>query len=314
MEILDEALRSKPMTASGVEGDSHVEKFVKPFIGRTDTHTTHREFRDPESRHVISSGSKITIHGHEVVNGKHHAIVSKSGSSQKVRMPISNILKPTNTANAGIEHEDTFAKHLNRHGLMTGRGGGSSERHDFHLENKNSGTKIHGETKSSLSAAFGQATLSHTSERGWHFSDATKARFPHYTHAVENSTVTRGGVRKSLIGHINDTFGAPNKIKKSSENVYSDHSNLHPAHAYLRDHDVDVLHVGTHGTFRAGHSAVKDRTSLGLPVASGGGRFRVRQKDRNGLTVQFNVSHLEKSPVDMSKSEHLSAIKRKLGH
>ncbi len=318
IQYLDERVRAKPMTASGVSGDEHVQKFIQPYVGKTDTHTTHREFRDPETKHVIRSGSTVSVHGHENIGGKHHAIVSASGSSQKVKMPISNILKPAEAKNAGVDYEEHLAKNLNKHGVMKGASGGTSSRQDFHLNNKKTGESYRGEAKKDVHAVFGQASLSHHPDKGWHFSDATKRKFPHYTSAAEKATVTVDGKKKPLLQHVNDTFEKPAVktylSKKSSKNVYSDHTDLHPVHSYLKDHNVDVLHVGTHGTFRAGHSATNDRTSLGLQTATGTGKFRVREKERGALSVSFGINHMEKSGTDMTKPDHLAKIKEKLGH
>jgi len=311
--ILSEAT----LVSTGSEAKRHDEKYIKPFVGQTGTHTLKKEHEG------IEAESPVTVHGSTVIDGKHHAIVSKVGSRKKVNVPFSKINKPVKQANKGFDFESETVRKLNEHGLMSGQGAGATGGNDFHLINKKTGKKIkgkmaetayQGETKKDLSAAFGQISLTHHPERGWHISDKTRERFPQLAAQVERATVTVGGKKKSLLQHVNDTYGPPNREQKSSKNVYSDETDHAPLHAYLKDHKVDVLHVGSHGTFRAGLSHTRDRTGIGLPQTKGTGRFRVRQKHRNSLTVQFNVRKMDRSPFDMTTDEGIAHIKNKLGH
>jgi hypothetical protein len=305
------------MVGSGPDAQRHADKYITPYVGQKETHTLKKD-----NQHIPAK-TKVTVHGHKVVDGKYHAVVSGGGSSKKINVPFTHVNKPVVAKNKGLDYESKFVKTLNKHGLMSGKGAGSTSGNDFHLIDKKTG-KVHhgkvaehayqGESKKDLSAAYGQASLSHHPKKGWHFSDKAKERFPHYTAAIEKATVTVGKTKKPLLKHVNEQFGAPHPVKKSSHNVYSDPTDLHPAHAYMKDHHVDVLHVGSHGTYRAGLSHHKDRTPLGLPKTEGEGRYRVRQKHRNSLTVQFNIKKLEKSSVHLDNPEHLNAIKKKLGH
>ena len=305
------------LTSSGPDAPRHAEKYIAPFVGQKETHTLKKEHEG------IEAGSKVTVHGSTIIDGKHHAIVSRAGSRKKVNVPFAKINKPVEQKNKGFDFENETVHKLNQHGLMSGGGAGATAGNDFHLINKRTGKKVkgkmaehayQGETKKDLSAAFGQISLTHHPEKGWHISDKTRERFPHLAAEVEKATITHQGKKKKLLDHINETYGAPDREQKSSTNVYSDETDHAPMHAYLKDHHVDVLHVGSHGTFRAGMSHEKDRTGIGLPQTQGTGRFRVRQKHRNSLTVQFNVRKMDKSPFDMTSEEGIAHIKKKLGH
>lgn len=305
------------MVGSGPDAKRHAEKYITPYVGQKETHTLKKDVEH------IPAKTKVTVHGHKVIDGKHHAVVSGGGSTKKINVPFTHVNKPVVAKNKGLDYESKFVKTLNKHGLMSGKGAGATSGNDFHLINKKTGEVHHGkvaehayqgESKKDLSAAYGQASLSHHPKKGWHFADKTKERFPHYTSAIEKATVTVGKKKVPLLKHVNSQFGTPHPEKKSSHNIYSDTTDLHPAHAYMKDHHVDVLHIGSHGTYRAGLSHHKDRTPLGLPKTEGEGRYRVRQKHRNSLTVQFNIKKLEKSSVHLDNPEHLNSVKKKLGH
>lgn len=310
---------SEANLSGGKDAEDHIKKYIDPYIGQIGTHSLSK------SHEGIDQDSTVTLHGHGVdEKGKRYAIVSSLKTpNKKIKVPFSKIKKPTNQKNKGFDYESRVVEHLNKHGLMVGSGAGFSGANDIHLIDKKK-NKIHegtvektpyqGETKKDLSAAFGQASLNYHPERGWHFSDKTRKRFPEYVSSIEKSTTTVDGKPKSLIQHINDTFGPPDPDKKSSTNLYSDESDLTPMHSYLKDHHVDVLHVGSHGTFRAGQSHHEDRTGTDLPMATGKGKFRVRQKHRNSLTVQFNVKNLNKSHINLETEEGVKHLKEKLGH
>lgn len=305
--------------SGGVDAERHAKQYIEPYIGQTGTHTLDK------SHGHIPANSTITVHGHGVdEKGKRFATVSSmENPEKKINVPFSKIKKPKSQSNKGFDYETSVVNRLNQHGLMNGSGAGFSGANDIHLINKKKNavhegtveeTPYQGETKKDLSAAFGQASLKYHPEKGWHFNEKTKARFPEYTNAIENAHITVDGKKKSLMQHINDSYGAPDPEKKSSTNVYSDESDLSPMHSYLRDHHVDILHIGSHGTYKAGHSEKDDRTGTELPTAQGKGRFRVRQKHRNSLTVQFNVKHLDKSPINLDTDEGIEHMKEKLGH
>lgn len=228
-------------------------------------------------------------------------------------------------ANKGLHFESRVVSHLRKHGLMKkGKKAGFTSGNDFHLINKKTNEvhkgkmheKIHGEVKTGTHAAYGQLSIHYSEEhQKWHIHPSIREKRPEFAKAVENAHVTVDGKKKKFLDHVTHTIGHPkNEIK---QDVYSDHTDLHPAHAYLKDHHVDVLHVGTHGTFRAGKSQHKDATGAGLPKAEGVGRFRVRAK-RPGAshvrTVVFNVHKMAKSHLNLEHPEHVEHIKKALGH
>lgn len=223
--------------------------------------------------------------------------------------------------NKGLDYEKKLITHLHKHGLMSKRekgAGASPVGHDFHLLNKTKGIahpgkayeRATGESKVSTHAAFGQMSVHYDHDAGkWGIHPKIRALKPEFASAVDHATV--GG--KPLMDHVNQTMGRPSKIAKPKGDIYSDKTDLSPVHAYLKDHHVDVLHVGTHGTFRAGD---RDATGVGFPKAKGEGSFRLRQKGSNPAikTIQFNVNKLEKSHINLENDEHLQHIKQVLGH
>jgi len=100
---------------------------------------------------------------------------------------------------------------------------------------------------------------------------------------------------------------------KKAKDLSLDHPNLDPANSYLKDHHVDVLHVGSHGTYKVGK---EDKTGHGLPEFKGEGRWisKEKHKDDYKRTIQFSVRHADKSHVDLGKDEHAHAMAKTLGH
>lgn len=84
------------LSASGKDVEYHTQKYIAPFIGsgQSDTHTLSKDHHDKESGVSLKAGDKLTIHGYEDIKGKRHAIVSPSGSSEKVKIPYTSIAKP----------------------------------------------------------------------------------------------------------------------------------------------------------------------------------------------------------------------------
>ena len=75
-------------------------------------------------------------------------------------------------------------------------GAGSTAGTDFAVENRKKGTFHHGtvdgnllngETKDGVTAAMGQLTIHHTTEKGWHVGDAARAKRPKYAKEIERS-------------------------------------------------------------------------------------------------------------------------------
>jgi hypothetical protein len=321
------------MKASGISAARHTSQYITPYLPGGVKHSadTHEIASDHGS---LRAGQKVTIVGHEIkqdTKGKdiHHAIVRASGSKQKQSIPTNKLFKPATSArkNKGFAQEGQLAQHLNKHGLMKGGGAGFTGDNDFHLidkrgakDKKIGGTEgdkgaIQGEHKSDIkTTAFGQITLSRHPKTGdWHIDEKARAKRPEFAEHVERATVTVGGVKKRLLGHLTQKE-PPGTTNKSGFN--SDSTDARPAHAYMRDHGVDVAHIDTHGTYRAGVSEHKDTHKLGLPVLSGEGRFRVRQKtdNPNKRTVQFSLTKLDKSHTNIGTDEGAEKFKKVLGH
>jgi hypothetical protein len=321
----------------GLSADRHTKQYITPYLPGNPKHAegTHEiSAKSPGSG--LDAGDKVTIHGHHTTENergvrKHFAVVSKLGSKDKVTIPTSSLNKPVKKVNRGFEQETQLVSHLSKHGLMTGSGAGFTAGNDFHLLDKRNPakhTKIHGSEGTSLNdiqgehksdirtTAFGQLTLTrHPETNRWHISDKARAKRPEYAKHIENATVTHSdGSKKSLLDHLNDTESEPGVGNKSGFN--SDKTTTSPAHAYMRDHHVDVVHIDSHGTYRAGLSAESDRQKLGLPALQGEGRFRVRQKSDNPNTrnVQFSITKLDKSPVHIGTDDGATHIKKVLGH
>mgnify|MGYP006279045453 CR=1 FL=1 len=319
--------------ASGMSAARHTSQYITPYLPGGSKHSvgSHEMASDHGD---LKAGQKVTIVGHEIKqntrgNDIHHAIVQASGSKQKHSIPTNKLFKPAASArkNKGFEQEGHLTQHLNKHGLMKGGGAGFTGDNDFHLIDKRGrkekmigGTEgakgaIQGEHKSDIkTTAFGQITLSRHPETGrWHIDEKARSKRPEFARHVERATVTVGRGKKRLLDHLN-MKEPPGTSNKSGFN--SDPTDSQPAHAYMRDHGVDVAHIDTHGTFRAGASEYQDTHKLGLPVLRGEGRFRVRQKtdNPNKRTVQFSLTKVEKSHTNIGTDEGAEKFKKVLGH
>jgi hypothetical protein len=309
------------LTASGIRAEYDRKKYIDPFVGEKDTHSIKGLIPN------IDNSRPVSVHGHEIINGKHHAIISQDGGP-KQKVPFSKLIKPTTKSeNLGHGYENDFVNRLKHHGLMNQEdtGAGSTAGTDFKLINKAKKTvhsgvvtdqpnQLSGETKLGHTAAFGQITIHHTPERGWHITDRARANRPEYARAIEEAGV---------IKHMNENYGDLSSVVRTAsgraKNVVIKHPNMNPAESYLKDHHVDVLQVGGgKGTYRVGD---KDATSHGLPRMSGKGQFIVREKRLttagNVRTVQFSPDGkhgLESSSINLDHDEHIENIKKTLGH
>ena len=312
------------INAGGVDATRHAEKYLHPHVGsKVATHTV------AKAQGSISAGANVKIHKVETIGGKTHAHVSDEHGNKEVMM-ASKLHKPgSKTENKGHQFENHFIDHLKKHGLMDqdAQGAGSTAGTDFHVINKKTKVKhggkvqhggaheLNGETKQDHTAAMGQLTIHHTKEKGWHVGDEARANCPQYAAHVE----------KHIIPHMNAHHPDPSKQRKTAsgraESLRIPHPNLHPANAYLKDHHVDLLHVGGgKGTYAVG----EDKTGHGLPKIKGKGLWTVREKARssgaNGKTArtvmfQPHGTHgLEKSHVNLENEDHVKAFKKTLGH
>lgn len=295
------------LTASGARGQYDADKYITPYKNNSDSH----RLSGPVDG--LDHTKPVSVHGYEVKDGKYHATVSQNGVKRSV--PFSKLHKPIETKNAGFDVENRLVAHLKKHNLMPkeASAAGSGAGNDFILHNRKTNVMhpgkealadvLKGEVKKDKSGAFGQLTIHHTPEAGWHIKDRNRANRPEYAKRVQ----------KHVISYLNKHHRDGNV----PGDVNIPHPDLEPANAYLRDHHVDVLHIGSHGTYSIG----KDKTGIGLPEFKGkGGNFRVRKKNQfakeNSLTVQFQMSSvksLEKSPVNLENEDHLPKIKKALG-
>lgn len=296
------------LTASGDVANYHTGKYIKPYVGSENTHTVKGEVEG------IDNSKPVTVHGNEIIGGKHHAIISQGGGPKK-SVIYTKINKPKVSVNKGFEKEDQLVQHLKSHGLMphevksAGAGAGT----DFVLVNKKKNTThpgsnpspseaFRGEVKKDKTAAFGQLTIHHTPEKGWHIKDKNRENRPKYAEYVQ----------KHVISHLNKHHRDGNV-----SDISISHPDLKPAEAYLHDHHVDVVHISSHGTYAVGG----DKTGIGLPTFKGtDGKFRARKKNKfakeNSLSVQFqprSVKSLEKSHVHLENNDHIPKIKQALG-
>ena len=222
---------------------------------------------------------------------------------------------------AGFHAETGIADQLKKHSLMAAdaKTGGSTGGHDFHVVHKKAGPvggsearHIGGESKISLTAKMGSVALNHTKKKGWHVSPSSESKKPHFARAVRLAKVNG----KPFLKHLNDTWGDPAGGKHLTH-IQSDSSNLHPVHAYMKDHDVHVLHIHTHGTFRGGDSEKSDHLGLGLPTPKGTGRMSAaRERAGGAVHVSFRPHQgtFSKSKVDLMKDDHAAKFAKRLGH
>lgn len=324
------ALTESRISGSGVDAARHASKYITPYLPGGEKHAegTHKL---GVSTNGMEAGTALTIHGHHVDNsGTHHVTVSKQGSSDKVTLPASKLTKPTGATkveNKGHQYEKQFFEHAKKHGLVPEghKPAGSTAGTDFPILNKKKNTThsgtvssedrvMHGEAKAGLTAAFGQLTIKHTPEKGWHIPDEARAKRPEYANEIEKA---------GIIEHMNkhhdpDKHEIKTTASGRAKSIQMDHPNLNPAKAYLKDHHVHVLQVGGgYGTYRVGE---KDHTGHGLPELSGKGKWTVREKqfgNKRARTVMFQPagkSGLNKSHVNLEKDEDMQKFKKTLGH
>lgn len=321
------------MSASGRDAEKHVRQYVTPYLPGGKQYNkagTHVLAKDHEG---LKAGTKIVLHAHlqqprlggEV---RHNVHASVPGSKEKHIIPLSKVRKPGEAPkNEGHNFETEFINHVKKHGIMPqeAQGAGSTAGTDFVIENKNKKTMhpgtvnseenvFHGETKQDTRAAFGQLTIHHTPERGWHIGDKARAQRPQYAKAIEDA-----GILDHMNNHYDpDKHKIPTTASGRAKSISMTHPNLNPAEAYLRDHHVHVLHVGGgYGTYHVGD---KDQTGHGFPSISGHGKWTVREKqagNKRARTVMFQpngTKGLDKSHINLEDEKHIDAFKKTLGH
>ena len=241
-------------------------------------------------------------------------------------------LKESNTSRA-TSGEVTLVKHLKKHRLADkdATTAGSTGGKDFEVKHPVTAASIKGkqreyiggELKDSVRGGkFGSVAIRYHKDKGWHVSESTKNKKPHLSAQVEKATVTHDGNTLSLLDHLNKHWG-PSQVGKNHTTVNSDTTDMAPAHAYMQDHDVHLVHIGDRGTFRAGHSQATDIHNTGLPVLSGTGRFVVsterkrteaHQRAGTGMQVNFrpHPNSIKPSHINISTDEGAKEFKKSM--
>jgi len=305
------------LSATGTQGERHMHKYIKPFHGgkQKNTHTLATPFNN------LKKGTPLTVLSSKVINDRHHTVVSAGG--QKHTIPNTKINKPPhlakNAGSAGLAAESKLINHLKKHNLMDKdvKGAGyNSKGVDFYIRHSKGHTfggqeknQVGGESKISLAAKFGAIGIQHDPAKGgWHISEKNRKAKPSLAAAIDK--IKMGG--RKLMDHLNQTFH-PQKEKFQSIRTPRT-SDLSALHGYTKDHGVDVLHVHSHGTFRAGMSQHKDRTGVGFPAPKGEGHYRIETRPGKGTQIEFRLNKLEKSHLDLMNKDHVPHIKKALGY
>lgn len=307
------------ISASGQDAERQRKKYIDPHVGSGNfSHTV------AKSHGSIAAGSSVKIHKVEQINGKNHVHTEDEHGNKEV-IPVSKLHKTNDspTENSGHKFENSFIDHLKKHGLMEkdAQGAGSTAGTDFHVINKKKNIKhpgkvqahvFNGETKQDHTAAMGQLTIQHHPDKGWHIPDKAREKRPEYAAEIEKS---------GILDHMNKHHPDPHKEESTAsgraKSLSFKHPNMNPAHAYLKDHHVDLLHIGGgKGTYSVG----EDKTGHGLPQISGKGKWTVREKqagNKTSRTVMFQPDGkhgLTPSHVNLENEDHINSFKRALGH
>ena len=323
LEVLHEAEGRGTMTASGAISIDHEKKYITPHIGSQDfTHVLDK------AHDGVPAGSKLRITKAERLDGKLHIHATDDNTKESHVIPISKVRKPGEAPkNEGHNYEIATFERFKKAGITPANAShaGSTAGTDVPIENKkikethkgrinHGGDILSGEVKEGTTAAMGQLTINHNTEKGWHISDKARKNRPKYASAIEKA---------GLLEHMNKTQD-PDKHKIETtasgraKTITIKHPDLSPAVSYLKDHHVDVLHVGSgYGTYRVNS---KDVTGHGLPAIKGKGKFIIREKqagNKRARTIAFHpdgVKGLEKSHVNLDNDDHLEHFAKTLGH
>ena len=324
-------LAEASLTTSGPNADRHFKKYVKDYLPGGSSHGegTHAIAKSGDG---FNAGDAVTIHGHRIDDsGKHMLTVSKTGSNEKKEVIASRLTKPigkTQTENKGHLYEKAVFDRFKEHGLVPHgyKPAGSTAGTDVPILNKKKnvshGSRIvdpesrnlySGEVKKDTTAAFGQLTIQHHPDKGWHIPDKARANRPKFAKAIEDA---------GILEHMNKHHPNPHESETTesgrAKTITMKHPDLKPAESYLQDHHVDVLQVGGgHGTYSVGE---KDATGHGLPRLSGKGKWSIREKqfgNKTSRTVAFQPDGkkgLDNSHINLDHDEHMTPFKKTLGH
>jgi len=202
---------------------------------------------------------------------------------------------------------------MKKNGLVAKRSKspGSNVGSDVKIVGKHS--TLNGEVKSKMSTNFGQMTIHHNPKKGgWHIPDSSRERSPEFAKEFEKT---------GIIDHLNKHHDPSKNIRRTAsgraEELSFHHKNVQPAKAYMKDKNIDFVHVKTHGTFVGGHK--KDVSGMDLPHVSGQGKWTVREKHQSATgkhtrTVRFSpYARNKKSHVHLDNPEHVEKFKKTLG-
>lgn len=112
IQYIEEALDygNVALSGTGANAKRHAAKYITPHINAQEpTHTIKTAYKG------IPAGAEVKVHGHEVVNGKYHAIVSHDGEHKLV--PFSRMYKPRVSYSYNDEHA---TKHMWNHSVLHG--------------------------------------------------------------------------------------------------------------------------------------------------------------------------------------------------
>ena len=316
-QFIQKSLTEGTMSATGTQGLRHALKYVHPFHGgkQKNTHTL------AIPHEGLKKGTPLTVLSSKLIGGRHHTVASAGG--KKYTIPNTRINKPkgfvVNRGTAGLQAESKLINHLKKHELMdkSVKGAGyNSKGVDFYIRHSKGHTfggqernQIGGESKISLKAKFGAMGIMHDPAKGgWHIPDKNRQAKPNLAASIDK--IKMNG--KPLMQHLNENF---HPQKERYQQIRTPKTNdLSSLHGYIRDHGVDVLHVHSHGTFRAGMSEHRDRTGVGFPAPKGEGHYRIETRPGKGTQVEFRLNSLEKSHLDLMNKEHIPHIKKSLGY
>tara|TARA_R110000868_G_scaffold25423_11_gene99271 strand:- start:18323 stop:19255 length:933 start_codon:yes stop_codon:yes gene_type:complete len=276
-----------------------LKKYIEPIIGIEDG------ARIRTSTQMFSKDSYVTINAWTIVDNKYCAVVSSDNIDKEI-IPISKISKYKSIeqrhVNKGVSYEQKIALNLNNAGLMQGQGAGCLDGWDCSVQCAN-GTILGMEIKYTSHCILGQGVL-HCKSDGWQISDKFKARSPIFASSVERATIDG----EPLLEYVKANVSKPykNEIKRGVS-IWSDDMDFSPILGYLKDKNVDLLHIGKKGTYRV------QETLPELPLPSGTCRIRVRGKHKNSLTALCVISNIIPSHSDwnMLSLEELENIKQR---
>lgn len=325
--IEEEQIKQPLLSWGGIKGKRHAMHYISPFVNSHETLEVGKDHED------VKAGTKVRVIKQHEVNGRHFTEVVPEGSNRSVIIPNNKIKKRPELIRkwgaGGFAAESATADILKKEGMMRqeAKPAGSTTGHDFHIltgnnkelggeERENINHEIGGESKIGLGAKFGSRALKYHPEKGYHISDKIRKEKPHFAASIENATITVNGKKVNLLRHLNSHWGDPSG-GKHLPSVTSDLEDDAPAQAYFKDNDVHILHVGTHGTYRVGHSHNTDTHNTQLPTISGmTGRFVVGRDRRGGsIMISFRPHQktLKKSDVDIvQNAEHRKKLKENI--